>query len=230
MELALIDQGLDNYFAGSLYPILLLCRESLSTFQRSFADFLRTAKGPAGVKLCQCFPILNLKKQLDRDTKMTDHKVNVKYKVTGMSPTGDLLQTWETAVIDPLHTAKWLYNDSTQTNIVSAFIWTWSKFWETARDEQWVIEDRIITSQRLVTKSPLTWHNQGNIIVIMDLVRHVLMESNCIQNLFSWLSCKTWFLISMGSSSRSPTQEVTSEKGSMRTWNDYESTCVNRRW
>ena len=37
---------------------------------------------------------------------MTDHKVNVKYIVIGMSPRSDLLQIWETAVIDSLQTAK----------------------------------------------------------------------------------------------------------------------------
>ena len=114
-----------------------------------------------------------------------------------MSPTSDLLQAWETAVIDSLQTAKWVYNDSTQTNIVSAFVWTCSKLWETVTDKQWVIEDKMMSSQRLVTKCPLTWHNRSNIIINIDLVLYVHMGNKCIQTLLSWLSCKTWFLISI---------------------------------
>ena len=45
------------------------------------------------------------------------------------------------------------------------------------------IEYTIMTSQRLITKYPLTWHNQANITVILDLALHVHTGNKCIQTI-----------------------------------------------
>ena len=87
----MIAQRLHSYFAGSLYPI--------------FSDLLQISYKQLKDLLQRCWDnifwnVLSLKERHDRDKKITDCRVNAKLEMVGMSLTSDILQAWETAVID----------------------------------------------------------------------------------------------------------------------------------